>query len=218
MPSHPIIPWPDHWYNNNHCVKCPVDGCEFTTHPNGLIRQFEDMKSHCSGTPGVEHAILVNMLGQRKCAMCSYRVSHGHSSSNKLRKLFLHERAAHGSDSMSRICGFVVLAREGRIDGRLGQSSQKIAFDRMVEKLQGFEQPVAHLLCQKEGLPHSLSNLQQILSTDYLRPVEDSIPVWWPVYPERFLWLLRPNDNDPADYQWGRVWTRLRQMYGNGHL
>ena len=220
MPSRPIIPWPDHWYynDNNNSVKCLVDACGFTTHSTGLIRQFGDLRTHCTETPGVEHAIFLDILGQRKCAMCSWRVSHGHSSSNKLRKLFVHEKAAHGSDSMSRICGYIVLARKGRIDGRLGQSSQKIAFDRMVEKLRGFDQPITHLLCQKQGIPHSLQNLQQILSTDYLRPDGDLTPVWWPVTPERFLWLLRPNDNDPADYQWGRVWTRLRQMYITGHL
>lgn len=119
---------------------------------------------------------------------------------------------------MSRTCGYIVLARKGRVDGRLGQDSQKVAFDRMVEKLQGFEQPVTHLLCMKNGQSHSLSNLQRILSTDYLRPDGDPSPVWWPVPAERFLWPLRPNDNDPADKQWGQVWTRLRQMYSNGYL
>ena len=218
MPSHPTVPWPDHWYCDKNSIKCLVDGCGFTTQPNGLIKQFGDMKNHCADTPGVEHAIFLIMLGQRSCATCSYRVKEGQSSSNKIRNLFLHEKNTHGSDSMSRICGYIVHARKGRIDGRLGQDSQKIIFNRMVEKLRGFEQPVTHLLCQKEGLPHSLSNLRRILSTDCLRPDEDDTPVWRPVPAERFLWLLRPDEKDPADAQWGRVWKRLRQMYSNGHL
>ena len=218
MPSNSTIPWPDHWYSEKNSIKCLVDGCGFTTQPKGLIRQFGVMKVHCADTPGVEHAIFSKMLGQRKCATCSYRVSPGQSCSNKLRNLFAHEKAVHGSDSMSSICGYIVLARKGRIHGRLGQDSQKIAFDRMVEKLRGYEQPVTHLLCQKKGLPHSLSNLQLILSTDPLRPDGKDTPVWWPVPSERFLGPLRPNENDPADCQWGRVWKRLRQMYGDGHL
>ncbi len=219
MPSRPTIPWPDHWCYNKTNIKCLVHGCQFTTQPNGLIRQFEDMKIHCTDTPGVEHAIFLCMLGQRKCAICDYRVSRGQSSSNKLRKLLIHEKVVHGSEFMSHVCGYIVLARKGRIEGRLGQSSQKLAFDRMVEKFLDFKQPVTRLLCSKKGLPHSRSNLQYILaSTDYLQPGEENIPFWRPVSPERFLWLLRPNDNDPADYQWGRVWTRLRQMYRNGRL
>lgn len=218
MPSHPTIPWPDPWYYDKNSIQCLVDGCDFTTQPNGLIKQFGAMRSHCTDTPGVEHAIFLNMLGQRKCAICSYRVSAGQSCSNKLRNLFSHEKAVHGSESMSSICGYIVLVRKSRIRGRLGQNSQKIAFDRLVEKLQEFEQPITRLLCQKKGLPHSLSNLQLILSTDYLRRDEEDSPVWCPVPAERFLGLLRPDENDPADCQWGRVWKRLRQMYGNGHL
>lgn len=215
MPAHSNLPFPDHWHDQNG-IKCLVDGCEFTTQSNGLIRQYEDMKRHCKEAPDSEHAILLNMLGQRKCAKCPYRVGNGQSGSNKFRKLMNHEKTAHGSDSMSRIRGFFVLARRGSVDGRLTQTCQKIAFDRMVEKFGRFEQPVTALLCQRSGLPHSVSNLQDILSTDYLRP--DAGPLWWPVPPESFLWQLRPDDSDPGDYQWGRVWTRLRQMYGSGHL
>ena len=218
MPSQPPVPWPDHWYYDKNSIKCLVDDCGFTTKANGLIKQFEEVKTHCAETPGVEHAIFLNMLKQRSCSTCAYQVSRGQTTSNKLRNLFLHERVVHGSDMMSRISGYTVLARKGRIDGRLGKNSQKIAFARMVEKLQGFEQPVTHLLCQRNGLPYSLSNLQHILSTDYLRPDGDPAQVWWPVPAERFLWPLRPNENDPADKQWGQVWTRLRQMYRNGHL
>ena len=134
-----------------------------------------------------------------------------------VRDLLRHEMTEHGSDSMSRISGYVVLARTGRIHGQSGEDSRKIAFDRMVEKLQGYEQPITKLLCQKTGVPHSISNLQKILSTDHLRPDGD-VPLWWPVPAERFLWLLRPDNNDPADHQWNRVWMRLRQMYSNGHL
>lgn len=152
---------------------------------------------------------------QRRCAMCSFQVGSGQTS-KMLRDLFKHEMTVHGSDFMSQICGYIVLARKGRI-WKLGPDSQKIAFDRMVEKLQGYEQPITNLLCQKKGVPHSISNLQEILSTDYLRPDGDA-PLWKPVPAERFLWLLRPDENDPADHQWSRVWTRLRQMYSNGHL
>lgn len=218
MPFRPTIPWPDHWYYNQSSIKCLVDGCEFTTQPNGPVKQFEAMKKHCADAPGVEHAIFSNMLGQRRCALCSYQASQGQSSSNKLRHLFAHEKTFHGSDFMSRVCKYIVLARKGRINGRLGQDSQKIAFYRMVEKLQGFEQPVTRLLCQKGGLPHSLLNLQHILSTDLSRPDGDHTPVWWPVPADHFLWSLRHDDNNPADYQWGRVWRRLRQMYSNGYL
>lgn len=218
MPFRPIIPWPDHWYCDNNSIKCLVDGCEFTTKSNGPIKQFGDMKNHCAETPSAEHTIFSNMLGQRRCAMCSYQASQGQSRSNKLRNLFVHEKAIHGSDSMSHICAYIVLARKGRINGRLGQDTQKMAFDRMVEKLQGFEQPVTRLLCQKQGLPHSLPNLQHILSTDCLRPDGDHTPVWRPVSAEQFLWLIHPDHNDPADHQWSRVWTRLRQMYMNGVL
>ena len=218
MLTRPKIPWPDHWYCNKNSIKCLVNDCGFTTEPNGLIKQYEELKNHCANATGVEHAILSNMLKQRSCAICSHRIGPGHTSSKMIRALFDHEKAVHGSDSMSRICGYVALARKGRISRQLGQDSQKMAFDRMVEKIQGFEQPVTQLLCQKKGLPHSLANLQDILSSDCQRPDGDLSPAWWPVPPERFLWLLRPNDNDPADHQWSRVWTRLRQMYRNGHL
>lgn len=206
---------PDHWYYDKISIQCQVHGCGFTTQPNGLIKQFGDMKKHCTDTPGVDHAIFLIMLGQRSCAICSYRVKESQTSSNKIRTLLSHEQSTHDSDSMSRFGEYIVLARKGRIDGRIGQDSQKIIFDRMVEKLQGFEQPITHLLCQREGLPHSLSNLRRILSTDCLRPDEDDTQ---PVPPERFLWQLRPDEKDPADAQWGRVWKRLRQMYSNGHL
>ena len=218
MPSFPIIPWPDHWHYNEHSIKCLAKGCQFTTQSNGLARQFGDLETHCKESPGAEHKILLCMLGQRKCAICDFRIRQGDSSSNKTRKLFAHERAVHGSDSMSRICEFITLVRESGIEGRLGRVSQPIAFERMVEKLQGFEQPVTHLLCQKYGLPHTPENLQQVLSPDHLRPDGDSTPIWSPVCPEGFLYHLRPNENDPADYQWGRVWTRLRQMYRSGYL
>lgn len=142
------------------------------------------------------------------------RVSQGQTTSNKLRNLLVHEQAAHGSGLMSHIPGFVVLAREGRLDGH----AQRLAFDRMVEKLQGFQQPVTQLLCHKSKVTHTLSNLQEILSTDHQRPDGDMALFWEPVSAERFLWLLRPDDDNPADYQWGRVWKRLRQMYSNGHL
>ena len=213
-----MISWPDHWYCDKNSIKCLVDGCGFTTQPNGLIKQFGDMKKHCTDTPGVDHASFLIMLGQRSCAICSYRVKESQTSSNKIRTLLFHEQSTHGSESMSRICEYIVLARKGRIGGRIGQDSQKIIFDRMVEKLQGFEQPITHLLCQKEGVPLSLSNLRRILSTDCLQPDEDDIPIWRAVPPERFLWPLRPDEKDPADAQWGRVWKRLRQMYSNGHL
>lgn len=218
MPSHPTIPWPDHWYCNNSSIKCQAHGCAFTTQPTGLIKQLEDMKRHCAETPGVEHAIFMNMLNQRGCVTCSYTGNQGQASSNRLRKLFAHEKDVHDSDSMSRMCGYIVLARKGRINGRLGQESRKLAFDRMVERLQGFEQPVTQLLCQMEGVPHSLANLQHILSTDYLQPDRDSTAVWLPVPADRFLWLLRPDSTDPANRQWAQVWARLRQMYRNGHL
>lgn len=218
MPFRPVIPWPDHWYYDKDSIKCLVNGCKFTTETNGPIKQFGDIKSHCAETPGVEHAILLNMLGQRRCALCSYQPSSGQSSSNKLRNLFVHEKAIHGGDSMSRICRYIALARKGRINGRLGHDTQKIAFDRMVEKLRGFEQPVPHLLCHRAGLPHSLPNLRVILSTDHLRPDGDYAPAWWPVPADQFLWLLRPDPSNSTDDQWGRVWTRLRQMYRNGQL
>ncbi len=213
MPFKTKNPWPEHWCHNKDSIKCLV--CGFTTQPNGLKEQFADLKNHCATTSGFEHAILSNMLMQRRCAMCSFQVGSGQTS-KMLRDLFKHEMTVHGSDFMSQICGYIVLARKGRI-WKLGPDSQKIAFDRMVEKLQGYEQPITNLLCQKKGVPHSISNLQEILSTDYLRPDGDA-PLWKPVPAERFLWLLRPDENDPADHQWSRVWTRLRQMYSNGHL
>lgn len=218
MPSRSTAPWPDHWYYNQSSIQCLVHGCDFITPPNGLLKQFGDMKNHCATTPGVEHKIFLIMLGQRSCAICSYRVKDSQTCSNRIRTLLFHEKSTHGSDFMSRTCEYIVLARKGRIDGRLGQESQKIIFDRMIEKLQGFEQPITHLLCQKAGLPHSLSNLRRILSTDCLRSDEDFAPDWRPVPAERFLWQLRPDPKDPADEQWGRVWMRLRQMYSNGHL
>ena len=213
------MPWPDNWRHNEDGIKCLVTRCEFTTGSNGLIQQFDEMKAHCiNNTSDAEHTIFLNMLKQRKCAFCSYRVTNGQSSSNKLRKLLVHERGVHGSDSMSRLCAYIVLARKGFIDGRLGQSTRKAAFNRMVEKLQRCQQPITHLLCQKSGLPHSLSNLHHILSPNALRLDGASVPVWWPVSPEQFLAQLRPDDNDPGDYQWSRVWTRLRQLYENGLL
>ena len=219
MPSPTTMPWPDNWCHNEHGIKCMVARCQFTSQSHGLTRQYDEMKAHCINNPSdAEHAIFLNMLKQRKCAFCSYRVTNGQSSSNKLRKLLAHERRDHGSDSMSRMCAYIVLAREGSIDGRLGQSTRMMAFDRMVEKLQRCQQPITHLLCQKSGFPHSLSNLHHILSTNALQPDRAPTPVWWPVAPEQFLAQLRPDDNDPGDYQWGRVWTRLRQMYSNGLL
>ena len=211
-------PWPDHWNYDKDSIKCLVDGCEYTTRSKGLNKQFEDLETHCADTLGIEHVIFSNMLRQRSCPRCCYRASGGQTNSKKIRNLFAHEKVVHNSVSMSCIRGYIVLARKGRIAGPRGQESQKIAFDRMIEKLQGFDQPITHLLCQKGGLPHSNSNLQHILSTDDLRHEGHDTPFWWPVPAERFLWLLRPDDDDPSDYQWGRVWVRLRQMYRNGHL
>ena len=56
MPSRVYIPWPDHWRYNEHTVKCLVDGCGFEVLPAGLTRQFDDLKDHCKGTTGAEHA------------------------------------------------------------------------------------------------------------------------------------------------------------------
>ena len=230
------IPWPDHWYHDRDHIHCIVPSCGFVVPTTVVTYQWQELLDHCVHTEGTEHGILTKMLKQGKCCVddCDHpsfnngghNVSHGVST----RALFSHELADHGSTKMSNICSFVTLAREGRVRGGPNhyqiEEVEKLAFERMLEKVEAMPWRTIELLFQKHRLHHPslyprtmfLGHLKWILTTDVLEKDGDDPPEWWPIRAEHFLWLCRPNPNNPADDEWRPVWRRLRDDYAEGRI
>lgn len=104
------------------------------------------------------------------------------------------------------------------LPGKLGRGAQRHAFDRLVETALRLSWPVLRELFERCGYrrrsQHPLEVLKSILSSDYERLSGGYVP--YSVPPQRFLWLTRPNVNDPADYEWLLVWRGLRADYEMG--
>ena len=219
-----LYPWPDHWYFDQDYIRCIVPQCEFVTPSHMVGPQWDQLHEHCEDTSGAEHAILLKMLSLRLCAIgdCSQTFT-GVESTRVTRYLFAHEKTAHGSVEMFNICSFVRLAREGRIRGALlGEACEKLAFHRMLGKAEALPDGTKKALFQRSGFyypeQHTPQNMGKILTADPLAQQGESPPYWWPIRADHFLWLIRPNTNDPADHQWSMVWTGLREEYANGRF
>ena len=131
---------------------------------------------------------------------------------------------------MSNICSFVTLAREGRVRGGTHhfqiEEVEKLAFQRMLEKVVAMPLRTIELLFEKHELQHpSLytpatfqGHLKWILTTDVLEKPGDNPPEWWPIRAEHFLQICRPDPNNPADDEWRPVWNRLRDDYAEGRI
>ena len=187
-------------------------------------------------TVGTEHRILAKMLKQGLCAVddCDHpSFKLGVATEQATRALFAHEMDVHGSTKMSNICSFVTLAREGRIRGGPGgihgvpdEEMEKLAFQRMLDKVLAMPTRTIELLFQKHELQHpSLypratfhGHLVWILTTDVLEQPGDRPPYWWAICAEHFLWLCRPVPNKAEDDEWRPVWTKLRDDYAQGRI
>ena len=227
MSQQPSTLWPSHWYRDEHRIHCIVPDCSFVTSSWHARQQWKEMNDHCSTTIGAEHALFHIMLNQTMCAInnCTHLpFSHGGESFGH-RALFKHERDAHGSAEMSSICSFVRLAREGRI--RKGQGNEpnceRLTYYRMMEKIWAL--PSAGdiiMLFQRNGYhdtdEQTSENLRKILTHDPLANDGDDPPFWWPVKAESFLSQCCPDFSNPADREWARVWTDLRERYADGRI
>ncbi|CAF9939171.1 MAG: hypothetical protein ALECFALPRED_008002 [Alectoria fallacina] len=225
MPQAILYPWPDHWYFDRDHIRCIVPDCEFVTPSHMAGLQWDQLYEHCKDTSGVEHAILSKMLSLKQCAIgdCVHTIMR--ESREATRRLFTHEISAHGSMEMFNICSFVRLAREGRIRGQnglLGPACEKLAFHRMLDKALALPDGTKKALFQRSEFlypeQHTPKNMGKILTADPLARQGESPPYWWPIRAEHFLWLIRPNINDPADQQWSMIWTGLREEYANGRF
>lgn len=234
MPAVPTVFWPDHWYDGPNRVRCIVPYCGFKT-ANPTTVQWEDLLQHCTDTEGIEHALLGILLEQRRCAIDDCGYSCTGVPSYMLRMVFEHEKDVHRTAAMSGICSFVVLAREGRIRfGRRGGGAggstsvepepdcERLAFLRMMEKVQALPAEALDLLFRKSGFdqPHQQTpaNLGKILTHDHLAQPGDDPPFWWPVRAEHFLWFCRPDPTLPADEYWRNLWSDLRAKYADGRI
>ena len=133
---------------------------------------------------------------------------------------------------MFSIDSFVVLAREGRVlfsggtgggGGHLAPeaSCQRLAFDRMMNKVWALPDAELGLLFQKSGCSegqYTAGNLARILTYDPAAQLHESDPFWAPVQADRFLEFCRPHGDDPADSNWRRVWRDLRERYADGRI
>lgn len=216
--------WPDHWYFDQDHVQCIVLNCGFVTTSYFPSAQWEQLRDHCKDTSSTDHAILQKILFQTACRIgnCEQPM-HFNSQDSVLRRLFAHEKLAHNSAKMSNICSFVTLAREGRIFGRYGKFTsecEQVTFDRMVQRVLAMPDATKNLLFQKAGFHHpdqqTPKNLGKILTADNLAQPGENPPYWSVIRAEHFLWLIRPDLNDPADHHWRIVWTGLRQKYAEG--
>lgn len=215
----PVNRWPEHWHNGRDSIKCIVSGCGFTTNRPGWHSQWNDLQDHCEEGEGAEHAILLKMLWQNTCVIgdCAHPTFAGGPGS-RVRNLFAHEKEVHHSTKLSTISEFVKLARQELGPGELGHEAQRHAFDRLVEKALLLGRAVLRELFERCGYrrrsQHTLEILQKILSSDHESLSGGYVP--YSVPPQRFLWVARPNTNDPGDYDWLLVWRRLRADYKDG--
>ena len=100
-------------------------------------------------------------------------------------------------------------------------SCARLAFDRMMHKVQALPAADLELLYQKSGFTdgqHTPGNLGKILTNDRLAPPHDTAPFWAPVSPDSFLLFCRPDADDPADHDWRRLWRDLKEKYADGRI
>lgn len=212
-------PWPEHWHNGRASIKCIVSGCDFTTHRLSPHSQWNDLQDHCSEASGAEHAILLKMLWQTTCVIgnCDRGPFLGDPAS-RARNLFAHEQQAHHSTKLSTIPDFVRLARDDMIPGSLWREAQKHIFDRLVEKMVLKGKGVLRELCERSGYRrrslHTYPVLKSILKSDHESLSGGYVP--YSVPPSRFLWVARPDPDDPGEYGWLLEWTQLRDEYFAG--
>lgn len=222
------LPWPAHWYDGPHRIRCIVENCGFATDTQALPEQWAQLHNHCARRSGPEHALVEIMLRQTNCALCANgRVESGPRDVT-FRRLFQHENNDHGSARMFHIPSFVLLARDFSIRFGVGgghmatePNCARLAFDRMIEKV-SWTIPFAalDLLFQRSGFyagPNS-EGLRRILSFDPWTQFNPNAPDWLPVPAYRFLLFCRPHDNHPADDNWRWVWWNLRKYYANGDI
>ena len=191
-----------------------------------MPEQWNQLHSHCERTAGPDHALLKIMLRQSKCALCDYPTFYG-GRDWITRALYEHEERAHNSAAMFHIDSFVVLARERRIlSGNGGHMAleptcRRVAFDRMMAKVQLLPNAALRLLYKRSGFDddeYSVGNLAWILTHDPLAPLRGDDPYWKPLPPDRFLAFCRPHHDEPAGSSWRRVWRSLRDEYADGHI
>ena len=137
MPPPLLFPWPDHWYYDEHRIRCIVPLCRFVAPSSHTEQQWKEMGDHCLTTIGAEHALFHIMLNQTRCAIndcTSFSIS-GKPKNHIMRALFKHEKDTHGSAEMSSICSFVRLAREGRVRKSKGTepNCERVAYYRMMD-------------------------------------------------------------------------------------
>ena len=222
------LPWPVHWYQGDHDIRCIVPHCDFVTDEKEIAHQWTQLHDHCADADGTEHALLEIILRQSKCALCNHPALYGQKNW-VTRALYDHEGHTHGSAAMFSIDSFVVLAREGRIyfgsdvDGQMAPDAncQELAFDRMMEKVQALPAFELGLLFQKSGCfahEQTYANLAWILTYDSSAEPPDDDPYWTPVPSDRFLQFCRPHSSAPADSSWRRVWKDLTEKYADGRI
>lgn len=229
MPAQDTLRWPDHWYHGDR-VRCLVPNCHYTTYSTtNMSRQWNQLHEHCLDTPGSDHKVLERMLQQTYCAIddCDLPAFTGGSRADvRLRTLFDHERCVHGSADMSNICSYVRLAREGRICTGKGRhpepNCERLAFDRMMEKIHALPAETIDLIFEKSGFPNphpkNRDTMIRILTYDPLAKAGERPPYWWPIRAEHFLWIARPSPFDLPDPHWEMIWTRLQADYANGRI
>ena len=230
MPRPLSIRWPDHWYHDEHRIRCIVPFCGFVATAPHLEQQWKEMHDHCLTTIGAEHDLFHIMLNQTKCAIndCARLCFTQNRKSYANRDLFNHEKDAHGSVEMSSICSFVRLAREGRVrQGKVGHTEpepncERVAYYRMMDKIWALPSADLLMLFQRNGYHHpdeqTSENLRKILTHDPLAKDGEDPPFWWPVKAESFLSQCRPDPFNPADGDWTRLWTDLRERYADGRI
>ena len=233
MPTGNPIPLPDHWYldESRTRTRCIVPDCEFVAPSQLVEQQWKEIHDHCLAKTGAEHGLLQIMLNQSICAInnCTHPQFSGRKSS-VIRRLFKHEKDAHGSEQMSSICSFVRLAREGRIRKcnkphcapEPEPNCERLAYDRMMDKVWALPPEDLILLFERNEYHHpdkwTAENLGEILTRDPLAKACETPPFWWPVKAESFLEHCPPDPHDPEDRHWERVWKYLREEYANGRI
>ena len=231
MPIGTPFPWPDHWISDGtELVRCIVPNCSFITSAIAKTVQWKEIDDHCLDTRGSEHDLLRCMLRQKLCAYsgCPHYSNISGDTGYKLRRLFYHEITVHGSATMSEICSFVRLAREGRIVWdlfggltQLGPRWGKPVLERMLDKVMA--QPWwTELLFQKNPFnrpdEHTREKLGAILTFDLSTEPGDDPPYWRPTPAEFFLGQCCPDPLDREDDLWAIVWNELRTLYAQGEI
>ena len=233
MPRPSSIRWPDHWYHDELQIRCIVPVCGFVTSLQWADQQWNEIHDHCLTTVGAEHDLFHIMLNQTHCAIndCASLSFSKSTKGATIRYLFNHEKDAHGSAEMFCICSFVRLAREGRV--RQGAKTgggysvpepncERVAYYRMMEKVWALPPADLLMLFQRNGYHHpdeqTSENLRKILTHDPLAQDGEDPPFWWPVKAESFLSQCSPNPFNPADRDWSRLWTDLREKYADGRI